>query len=94
MRLSRGQKLYKKDVHYNNINTNIFINQRSLPLRVQYKKNEFLLIDINALTEFDAALEGWSGTTWPLQLRQPGSTPGPFAIICQYRLIGGKSLGH
>ena len=24
-------------------------------------------------------MEGWSGTTRPLQLWQPGSTPGPFA---------------
>ncbi len=39
-----------------------------------------LFLDAYRLKDITALMEGWSGTTRPLQPRQPGSTPGPFAI--------------
>lgn len=93
MRLSGGQNIYKKYGLYD-IASRISFGQRPFDLIERYKKRKFLLSKNNAGKVSIAALEGWSGTTWPLQLRQPGSTPGPFAIISQYRSTGGGPHDH
>jgi hypothetical protein len=93
MRLSGGQNIFKN--HGLSIHTSMIpVGQRPLDGIEHYKKWKFPLLKKKAKIVFESALEGWSGTTWPLQLRQPGSTPGPFAIIHQYTFIGGGSHGY
>jgi len=93
MKLSGGKGLYKNHGLDNHSPRHAVV-KAPLDAIELYKKRKFLLTNIKAVSAFSAALEGWSGTTWPLQLRQSGSTPGPFAIISRYELNGGDFYGR
>lgn len=57
--------------------------------------NRTLMFPENSIREHHNPLvECWSGTTRPLQPRQPGSTPGHFAIFDTYQFTKEASNGY
>lgn len=78
----------------NNDREKVTVDQSPFEGTEHYKKWKPNLFTYTIALVSSVVLEGWSGTTWPLQLRQPGSTPGPFAIVYQDQFIGGGPHGH